>query len=200
MKIFSVLNKKNSNIDYILVGLGNPGIKYENTRHNSGFMALDYIANKFSVKINKNKFNSLYNFINIDNKKIMLLKPQTFMNLSGNAVFEAMSYYKLNPKNVVIIFDDVSFDVGVIKIKPNGSHGGQNGMRSIIETCGTSNFPRIKIGIGSALKPAWNLSDWVLSKFTESETNSLNLVFENVKNAVELIVSNQIDVAMNKYN
>lgn len=194
-------NNNTKNNYYIIVGLGNPGKKYENTRHNSGFMALDYISQKFNCNITKEKFKALVNSYEYKNKKLILLKPQTYMNLSGESVLEAMSFYKVPPENTILIFDDVSLPVGKIRIRKNGSHGGQNGVKNILLLSKNNNFPRIKIGISNKPDDSWELSDWVLSKFTHDEQKMLNnTVFENVHSSLLLILDNKIDQAMNLYN
>ncbi len=186
-------------IDYIIVGLGNPEKKYDKTRHNAGFMMIECLSLKIGAIFNVNKFNSMCAFGDVGGKKILLLKPQTYMNLSGKAVFAAMSFYKIKPENVLVIFDDISLPVGKIRVRKKGSHGGQNGMRNIIDVCKSNNFPRVKIGIGK--KPEnWDLSNWVLSKFEKSELDIIQSISENVCSAVELIIQNKIDEAMNKFN
>ncbi|MDO4199822.1 MAG: aminoacyl-tRNA hydrolase [Clostridia bacterium] len=189
-----------SNIDYIIVGLGNPGRQYENTRHNSGFRALDFIASELGVNINRERFKSLTCDANLSGKRILLLKPQTYMNLSGQAVKEAMSFYKVPPENILLIFDDISLPVGKIRIRKSGSHGGQNGVKNIIALSGSDNFPRIRIGVGEKPSPAWDLSDWVLSKFSKSETDTINEALCDARSAAEMIVSGKIESAMNKFN
>lgn len=187
-------------VEYLLVGLGNPDRKYENTRHNCGWLALDYIAGKLGCKINKIKFKSLVGEAVISGKKVLLLKPTTYMNNSGQAVVEAMSFYKIKPENVVVIFDDISLDVGKMRIRQKGSDGGQKGMRSIIYLSGSDAFPRIKIGIGAKPNPNWDLADWVLSKFTDDERKTLDGMFENAYQAAALMLDGKIDRAMNLFN
>ena len=189
-----------SNIDYMIVGLGNPGKKYENTRHNSGFRALDFIAEKLGVSINHEKFQSLTCDATLSEKRVLLLKPQTYMNLSGQAVVEAMNFYKILPENVLLIFDDISLPVGKIRIRKSGSHGGQNGVKNIIALSGSDKFPRIRIGVGEKPNSAWDLADWVLSKFSKSETDSINEALCYVYGAAEMIVGGEIESAMNKFN
>ena len=186
--------------EYLIVGLGNPDRKYENTRHNCGWLALDYIANKLGCKIYKIKFKSFVGEVNIDKKNVLLMKPTTYMNNSGQAVVEAMGFYKIKPENVIVIFDDISLDVGKMRIRQKGSDGGQKGMRSIIYLSGSDAFPRIKIGIGAKPNPKWDLADWVLSKFTDDERKTLDKMFENAYEAVKLITEGKIDRAMNLYN
>ena len=187
-------------VEYLLVGLGNPDRKYENTRHNCGWLALDYIAGKLGCKVNKIKFKSFVGEAAIGGKKVLLMKPTTYMNNSGQAVVEAMNFYKTKPENVIVIFDDISLDVGKMRIRQKGSDGGQKGMRSIIYLSGSDAFPRIKIGIGAKPNPNWDLADWVLSKFTDDERKTLDAMFGNAYSAVELMLDGKIDRAMNLYN
>ncbi len=193
-------NKFSSSVEYLVVGLGNPDKKYENTRHNAGWLALDYIAEKHSCNVNKIKYKSFVGECTIGGKKVMLMKPTTYMNNSGQAVVEAMNFYKIPPENVIVILDDISLDVGKMRIRSKGSDGGQKGMRSIIYLSGSDKFPRIKIGIGAKPNPQWDLADWVLSKFTKDEAKLLEKMFENASDAVELITSEKIDRAMNLFN
>ena len=171
-------------IDYIVVGLGNPGKKYEGTRHNAGFIAVDALADTAGVRVDRVKFKSLCGELTVDGKKLLLLKPQTFMNNSGEAVQEALSFYKLPPENCVIICDDISLDVGTIRIRRKGSDGGQRGMRSIITLCGSEQFPRIKIGVGQKPHPDYDLAAWVLSHFTKDELPALTAAARNAADAL----------------
>ena len=194
------INKFSSSVDFMVVGLGNPDKKYERTRHNTGFIALDYIADKRNFKINRLKFKSLVGEATVGSHKVLFLKPSTYMNNSGQAVVEAMNFYKLKPQQVIIIFDDISLDVGKMRIRSKGSDGGQKGMRSIIYLSGSDEFPRIKIGIGQKPNPNWELADWVLSKFSDSELKEIEKMADNANNALELIMDNNISKAMNLYN
>lgn len=187
-------------VEYLIVGLGNPDRKYENTRHNTGWMALDYIAEKLDCRVNKIKYKSFVGTCEIGGAKVMLMKPTTYMNNSGQAVVEAMNFYKIPAENVIVIFDDISLDVGKMRIRSKGSDGGQKGMRSIINLSGSQAFPRIKIGIGAKPNPDWDLADWVLSKFTDKEMKDLEKMFENAHKAVELIIDGKMDRAMNLFN
>lgn len=187
-------------VEYLIVGLGNPDRKYENTRHNCGWLAVDYIAEKLGVKVNKIKYKSFVGECRVGDKKALLMKPTTYMNNSGQAVTEAMAFYKIPPVHVIVIFDDISLDVGKMRIRAKGSDGGQKGMRSIIYLSGSDAFPRIKIGIGAKPNPNWDLADWVLSKFTDAERTTLCKMFDNALAAVELIAGGEIDRAMNLYN
>lgn len=193
-------NKTNGGYDYIVVGLGNPGKQYENTRHNAGFITIDMLAKRYDANITKLKYKALLGDCTINGKRVLLLKPQTFMNNSGEAVRDAMSFYKIPPENVLVIFDDISLDVGKMRIRQKGSDGGQRGMRSIIALTGSQSFPRIKVGIGAKPNPEWNLADWVLSRFTEEEGKKLEQVGKNACDAVQLIVSGDFTKAMNLYN
>ena len=192
--------KTNSNIEYLIVGLGNPGRQYETTRHNAGFICLDYIADELGVKVNRVKFKSAVGEATVAGKRCLLMKPSTFMNLSGQAVTEAMRFYKIPPERTVILFDDISLDVGKMRVRRKGSDGGQNGMKNIIYLSGSENFPRVKIGIGKKPHPEYDLKDWVLSRFTDGDKETIRELLPNVKDAVELIVGGKIDEAMNRYN
>ncbi|MBQ9680462.1 MAG: aminoacyl-tRNA hydrolase [Ruminococcus sp.] len=187
-------------IEYIIVGLGNPGKQYENTRHNAGFIALDYIAGELGVKVNKIKFKSTVGEATIGGKRCLLMKPSTFMNLSGQAVTEAMRFYKIPPQNTVILSDDLSLDVGVIRIRRKGSDGGQKGLQNIIYLSGSDEFPRVKVGIGKKPHPDYDLKDWVLSRFTDKDKKLIAERLPDIKGAVECIVAGDIDKAMNLYN
>ena len=188
-----------SSVSHIIVGLGNSGTEYEGTRHNAGFAAADAIAKKLGVRIDRIKFKSLITTCTIADKKVLLMKPSTYMNLSGQAVTEAMNFYKVPPENVIIIFDDISLDVGKMRIRRKGSDGGHNGMKNIIYLSGSDQFPRIKLGIGH--KPEkWDLANWVLSKFSEDEYKLLTETAEKAADAAELIIAGQTDRAMNLYN
>lgn len=197
-----MFGKKNmgSSTEYIVVGLGNPDKKYENTRHNAGWLAIDHIADKLDCRINKVKFKSYIGSCTIGGAKVMLMKPSTYMNNSGQAVVEAMNFYKIPPQNVIVIFDDISLEVGKMRIRSKGSDGGQRGMRSIITLSGSQDFPRIKIGIGAKPNPEWDLADWVLSKFSDNELKTLDTIFDNALKASELIIEGKIDRAMNLFN
>lgn len=188
-----------SSVEYIIVGLGNSGTKYEGTRHNAGFIAVDCLADKLGVRIDRIKFKSLVTTCTIADKKVLLMKPSTYMNNSGLAVVEAMQFYKIPPEKVIVIFDDISLDIGKMRIRRKGSDGGHNGIKNIIYLSGSDQFPRIKLGIGH--KPEkWQLADWVLSHFTESEYKLLLETAEKAVQAAELMVSEQTDKAMNLFN
>ncbi|MEG0092308.1 MAG: aminoacyl-tRNA hydrolase, partial [Oscillospiraceae bacterium] len=164
--------KGSQGADYLVVGLGNPGGKYDGSRHNIGFETIDFIAQKTGTKIIKAKFSGLYGVWQYKDKKVLLLKPQTFMNLSGQSVGEAARFYKIKPENTLIIYDDVSLDVGKVRIRTKGSAGGHNGIKSIIEQIGDE-FPRVKIGVGQKPHPDYDLAAWVLGKFTQDDKKLL---------------------------
>lgn len=183
----------------VIVGLGNPGKKYENTRHNIGFAAIDYIAEKEGININTGKHKALVGTGYIDGVKVLLVKPQTFMNLSGESLRPIMDFYKLEPEDFLVIFDDIDLDVGRIRVRRKGSAGGHNGMKSIISHLGSTEFPRIKIGVGA--KPAgYDLADYVLGHFTRADQEILEERFEDVYDAAKLIVGDDITEAMNRHN
>lgn len=198
--LFKKKEYASNGIEYIIVGLGNPGRQYENTRHNAGFIAMDYICDKLGVKINKIKFKSTVAEANISGKRCLLMKPSTFMNLSGQAVTEAMNFYKIPPHHTVILSDDISLDAGTIRIRRKGSDGGQNGLKNIIYLSGSDEFPRVKIGIGKKPHPDYDLKDWVLSRFTDKDKKLIGERLPDILGAVELIVADDIDKAMNLYN
>lgn len=198
--LFKKKEYSNNSIEFIIVGLGNPGRQYEGTRHNAGFIAIDYIADKLGAKINKIKFKSTVGEASISGKRCLLMKPSTFMNLSGQAVTEAMNFYKIPPRQVVILSDDISLDVGIIRIRRKGSDGGQKGLQNIIYLSGSDEFPRVKIGIGKKPHPDYDLKDWVLSRFTDKDKKLIADRLPDIKGAVECIVDGDIDKAMNLYN
>ena len=187
-------------VEYLIVGLGNPGRQYENTRHNAGFMTMDYLANQCHAQINRIKFKSLVGDAELGGKRVLLMKPQTFMNLSGQAVQEAMAFYKIPPERTIIIFDDISLPPGRLRIRKKGSDGGHNGVKNIIYLSGKDTFPRIKMGVGAKPRPNYNLADWVLSQFTEAEKKELYSAIEKAVSAVSLMVEGKTEEAMNRYN
>ncbi|MDD3429814.1 MAG: aminoacyl-tRNA hydrolase [Oscillospiraceae bacterium] len=187
------------NVDYILAGLGNPGKKYEHTRHNAGFDALDYAAEKWGIFVTKSKFDALYGTGTVAGKKVLLLKPQTFMNLSGQAVKKAADFYKVPTERVIVLFDDISLEPGKLRMRKEGSAGGHNGLKSIISHMGQT-FPRVKIGVGAKPNPAYDLADWVLSKFTAAEQKAICARYDDICAALELMINEDITTAMSKYN
>ncbi len=186
-------------VEFLIVGLGNPGRQYENTRHNAGFITLDVIAEKAGARVDRIKFKGLCGEGMLGGKKVLFLKPSTFMNLSGQSVQEAMAFYKLPPEKVLVIFDDISLEPGRLRIRRKGSDGGHNGIKNIIYLSGKDTFPRIKMGVGKKPNPNWDLADWVLSHFTEEEGKALLEAAGRAASAAELIVQGKIDEAMNRY-
>ena len=194
-----IFNFKLNQIDYIVVGLGNPGREYENTRHNVGFMVLDKIAEELDIRFAKNKFRAELAFGDLFGKKVLFMKPSTYMNNSGVSVAEAMNFYKISAQKLIVIYDDISFDVGDIKIKKQGSANGHNGMKSVMAMVGEDGIVRIKVGVSK--KPQdWNLADWVLSKFKVEEISDLKQGVCLASDALSLIIKDGVDIAMNKFN
>ena len=187
-------------VEYIIVGLGNPDKKYENTRHNIGFCAIDKLADKLSVKIDRSKYKALCTEATIGDKRVLLMKPMTYMNLSGQAVVEAMNFYKISIEKVIVIYDDVALDVGGLRIRGKGSHGGHNGIRNIIELTGKDTFPRIKVGVGEKPHKEYDLADWVLGKFTESDKKTIQPIFDEIKPLCQLMLEGDLEKVMAKYN
>ena len=202
--LFKKIEKKTDTspkpVSFIVAGLGNPGDKYQKTRHNAGFMALDVICEKYNFNINKLKFKALCGEADINGKRVLFLKPQTFMNNSGEAVREAASFYKIPPEKIIVIFDDISLDPGKIRIRKKGSDGGHNGIKSIIYHLNSDKFPRIKIGVGAKPHPEYDLADWVLgeipSDLRETFVNSL----KSASDALELMLGDNTEAAMAKFN
>ncbi|WP_416201243.1 MAG: Peptidyl-tRNA hydrolase [Thermocaproicibacter melissae] len=200
LNLFHKLAKPSSPVEYIIVGLGNPGPQYEGTHHNAGFMAIDALAEKCGVKIDRLKFKGLCATTTLAGKKVLLLKPTTYMNLSGQSVVEAMQFYKLPPERVIILYDDISFPPGKLRIRMKGSDGGQNGMKNIIYLAGSDAFPRIRLGTGDRPDRKCDLADWVLAKFTESDKKLFDQAVENACAALELMVQGKTAEAMSLYN
>ena len=186
--------------EFIIAGLGNPGVEYEKTRHNTGFMAVDALSQRFGFSVNTHKFNALIADTVISDKRCLVMKPLTYMNKSGEAISDAMDFYNIPPENIIVIFDDISLDVGKIRLRRKGSSGGHNGIKSIIHNCGSQDFPRIKIGVGGKPHPDYDLADWVLSSYSDNELKLLGEVFDHTARAVELILRGNINQAMNDYN
>ncbi len=192
--------KDKSKYDFLVAGLGNPGNKYRNTRHNAGFMTLDYISSKENFEFKKSKFKGQTASKIIGDKNILFLKPDTFMNLSGESIISASKYYKIPTENIIIIYDDISLDIGKIRIRRKGSAGGHNGIKSIIEHLKSENFPRVKIGVGKKSDEFDDLADYVLSSFKINERQELDKAVEKAYMAVRTIVLESTDKAMNLYN
>lgn len=187
-------------VSFIIAGLGNVGKKYEKTRHNAGFLAIDYIAERLGVRIDRVKFNSTVAEADIGGVRALLMKPSTLMNNSGVAVGEAASFYKIPPRRVLILHDEISFDPGVIRIRRKGSAGGHNGLKSIIAHLGSEEFPRVKIGVGKKPSPEYDLVDFVLGRFPECDLRKIAERNEDIMSAARLIASGDIDTAMNRYS
>lgn len=192
----------------LIVGLGNPGAKYKDTRHNIGFMAVDFLAEANSIKMNKRDFDGLWGKGSINDKEVILLKPLTYMNLSGGAVQGISDYFHVEPKDILIVYDDIDLELGTIRIRLKGSSGGHRGMQSIIEHLGANDFPRVRLGIGrpkqrsqkSEVKSQNEVADYVLSNFTPDEKDLLRKILDITKEAVDLILQDGVEKAMNKYN
>ena len=191
--------KKDADI-WLIAGLGNPGLQYEKTRHNAGFMAADKIAEKYGVQFTKRKFDSVYGEFTLGKTKVLLLKPQTYMNNSGSAVSAAAKFYKIPTDRIIIMFDDISLDVGKLRMRRKGSHGGHNGIKDIIELMGTDEIMRIKIGVGERTNRDYDLKDWVLGKIPAEVLPDFEKALDRAADAAAEIIQNGIDSAMNKYN
>ncbi len=187
-------------ISFIIAGLGNPGSRYERTRHNAGFVAIDHIAEQLGVKIDRSRFHALCAEARWGEIRLLLMKPQTYMNLSGTAIAEAAGFYKIAPERVLVLHDEISFDPGVIRIRRKGSAGGHNGLKSIIECLGGEDFPRIKIGVGRKPTPEYDLADWVLGKMPEDGYSAIVDRLRDITDAARLIAEGRIDDAMSRYS
>ncbi len=184
---------------WLIVGLGNPGREYEKTRHNAGFRALDILAEKLGCKVDKAKFQGLYSQVTYKGRKILLLKPQTFMNLSGRSVLQLSAFFHVPPQNIIVLFDDISLAPGALRIRKDGSAGGHNGIKSIIAELGSQDFPRVKIGVGAKPHPDFDLAVWVLSAFTAQEEKALQPALERAADAALAIVEFGVPEASNRY-
>lgn len=185
---------------WLIVGLGNPGREYERTRHNCGFRAVELLADTLGCKIDKAKFQGLYGQVNYGSKKLLLLKPQTYMNLSGRSVLQLSAYFHIPPQNIIVLFDDISLEPGRLRIRADGSAGGHNGIKSIIQELGSQSFPRVKIGIGSKPNPEYDLADWVLSTFSAQEEKALAVSLKNAADAALAIIDHGVPEAANRFN
>ncbi len=184
---------------WLIVGLGNPGREYEKARHNAGFRALDILADKLGCKVDKAKFQGLYGQVNHKGRKLLLLKPQTFMNLSGRSVLQLSAFFHVPPQNIIVLFDDISLEPGRLRLRKDGSAGGHNGIKSIIAELGSQEFPRVKIGVGAKPHPDFNLADWVLSAFSAQEEKALQPALERAADAALAIVELGVPEASNRY-
>lgn len=195
-----MLFKRPGGISWLVVFLGNPGTKYEMTRHNAGFMAGDAMAKAQGAAINRSRFKALTGTCDIGGETVMLMKPQTFMNLSGEAVAQAVSFYKLAPDHVIVVSDEVALPIGKLRIRTKGSAGGHNGLKNIIALLGTDQFPRIRIGVGAAPHPDYDMADWVLSSFKGKDAEDILAAAARTAEAVECYITKGADRAMNLYN
>ena len=191
--------QKPSSVEFLIVGLGNPGAKYAGTRHNAGFDALDWAARRWGIRVDRAKFDALTGTGEAAGHKVLLLKPQTFMNLSGQAVGKAAAFYKVPARNVIVLFDDISLAPGRLRLRKAGSAGGHNGVKSIISQIGQE-FPRVKIGVGAKPHPEYDLADWVLSRFTPDERKAMEARYDDVADALEMMMKGQFEAAQSRYN
>ncbi len=187
-------------VSVIIAGLGNPGAQYERTRHNVGFVAIDYIAEKLGVRIDRAKFHALTAEAKMGEVRVLLMKPQTYMNNSGVAIGEAAAFYKIPPERVLILHDEISFDPGMMRIRRKGSAGGHNGLKSIIAHLSSEEFPRVKIGVGKKPSPEYDLADWVLGKLPKDHSDLIDAKREDILGAARLIAEGKIDDAMQRYS
>ena len=192
--------KSSGSVSWLLVFLGNPGPKYECTRHNAGFMAADALARKLGVSINRARFKALTAPAEINGEKVLLMKPQTYMNLSGEAVGEAARFYKILPENVIVVSDEVSLPLGKLRVRMKGSAGGHNGLKSIIASLGSDNFPRVRIGVGAPPHPDYDMADWVLSVFRNQDLEDMLSAADKAAEAVITYVTDGPERAMNRFN
>ncbi len=191
---------KKTSETWLIVGLGNPGREYEKTRHNCGFRAMDILAESLGCKPDKAKFQGLYGQVNYGGRKLLLLKPQTFMNLSGRSVLQLSAYFGVPPQRIIVLFDDISLVPGRLRVRSDGSAGGHNGIKSIIAELGSQDFPRVKIGVGAKPHPDYDLADWVLSCFSAQEEKALQPALERAAQAALAIVDHGTQEAANRFN
>ena len=192
--------KQAGGVNWILVGLGNPGSKYESTRHNMGWLALDSLMEKENFKLTKLRFKAWTGILERNGNKILVMKPQTYMNLSGEAVRDAASFYKIPPEHVIVLSDDVSLDVGTLRVRAKGSAGGQNGLKNIIYHLNSEDFPRVKIGVGKKPRPDYDLAAWVLGKFPAEDQKAIDKACEDAVNAAACIIAEDCAAAAQKFN
>ena len=195
-----MLFKSSGSVSWLLVFLGNPGPKYECTRHNAGFTAADALAKKLGVSVNRARFKALTASAEINGEKVLLMKPQTYMNLSGEAVGEAARFYKIPPERVIVVSDEVSLPLGKLRVRMKGSAGGHNGLKSIIASLGSDNFPRVRIGVGAPPHPDYDMADWVLSVFRNQDLEDMLSAADKAAEAVITYVTDGPERAMNRFN
>lgn len=207
MSIFDVFDRISSNssasrgkIEYVIAGLGNPGMEYDGTRHNAGFAVIDALAKELGEDVNRLKFKGKTAEVTVGGVRCLLLKPTTYMNNSGESIVQALEFYKIPVENLIVVCDDISLDPGKLRIRRKGSHGGHNGLRSICELTGSDNYPRIKIGVGKKPHPDYDLAKWVLGKFGKEDSEKMKASAENAVDCIKLIVQGKTDEAMNKFN
>jgi PTH1 family peptidyl-tRNA hydrolase len=192
--------KSTQPVTHLIVGLGNPGDKYYNTRHNAGFLMMDYIAERSGIRVDRAKYKALVGDGDLGGRRVLLMKPQTFMNNSGEAVAEAAKFYKIPPENIIVFSDDVSLDPGRVRMRKKGSDGGQKGLRSIVTHMGTEEFPRVKFGVGAKPHPDYDMADWVLSEFSKDEQKALFACFEKAYDGLLRYLSGDADGAVQVCN
>lgn len=206
MSIFDVFDKisqsqtKTGQPEYIIAGLGNIGMEYDNTRHNAGFSVVDMLAEQCGTEINRLRFKGKTAEIITEGVKCLLLKPSTYMNNSGESIVQALEFYKLDVDSLIVVCDDISLDCGKIRIRRKGSHGGHNGLRSIIDLTGRDDFQRVRVGVGKKPHPDYDLAKWVLGKFRPNDAAKMKISAENACESIKLMVQGKTDEAMNKYN
>lgn len=195
-----IFGKKTGGVDWLLVCLGNPGDQYENTRHNAGFLVADELAQRQNVPIQRLKFRALTNTVTLGGQKVLLMKPVTYMNLSGEAVHEAAAFYKTPPERILVVSDEVALSPGKLRVRKGGSAGGHNGLKNIIAHLGTDQFPRIRVGVGQKPHPDYDMADWVLGKFQGEDKKAVDGAVKRAADAVECLIAEGPDKAMNRFN
>lgn len=193
-------SSSNSQFEYLIAGLGNPSARYETTRHNAGFLFVERLSDKYNFTVKKLKFHALVGEAHIASHRCIVMKPQTMMNNSGEALKECAAFYKIPPENIIVVFDDISLPPGKLRIRRKGSAGGHNGIKSIIAHLGSENFPRIKLGVGEKPNPEYDLADWVLGKFPKDDIPKMREAIENACDALPFILNGDLEGAMSKYN
>ena len=195
-----LFGKGSGGADWLIVGLGNPGEKYERTRHNVGFLVVDALAERLGVPVQKLKHRALTNTVRLAGQKALLMKPVTFMNLSGEAVGDAARFYKIPPERVLVISDDTALPLGKLRLRKGGSAGGHNGLKSIIQHLGTDQFPRLRLGVGEKPRPDYDMADWVLGRLQGEDWKAMEAAVDRAADAVECVLSQGVDAAMNRFN